>query len=465
VLRELASSPLLLSVMSLAYQDAAAPVAPEQGHASVEERRAHIFESYVQRMFARRGGERARYGKPDTLRWLGGLAGQMLRHGQRVLLVESLQPNYLETWVERGVYVLLSRAATGLALGGMEGIYLFSLTRMSPPEAWMRTVAFWQVMLAGLFMGLLFGLAVGAVDWLRLRPTRIDGQSGSPEPLWHTVAVVALYWGLFAALLGILRIGMARAPFGLIWALLFALRGRRQSLEADVQPVLGLAWSWRRAAQGGLYGLLVGVAIGVLVVAISPEEASTAYPVYVLLYAILGAAFGGVTRTVGESPMPGRGIRVTIRAAMRGGLLTATLPCLLFPVAMIVVIVIGWTLPVDTFQAFTAALTPAIAAAGLPVVPVVVLGLAALAGLIVGMLVGLYFGLLGALWYGGADAIQHAVLRSLLWRRGAIPWRLPRFLDFCTRLIFLQRVGGGYRFVHGALMAHFARRGDAGRPT
>jgi hypothetical protein len=31
-----------------------------------------------------------------------------------------------------------------------------------------------------------------------------------------------------------------------------------------------------------------------------------------------------------------------------------------------------------------------------------------------------------------------------------------------VRLIFLQRVGGGYRFVHGSLMEHIAGRGDRG---
>jgi hypothetical protein len=75
------------------------------------------------------------------------------------------------------------------------------------------------------------------------------------------------------------------------------------------------------------------------------------------------------------------------------------------------------------------------------------------------VLVGLYFGLLGALWYGGADALQHLVLRVLL-SRADVPWRLSHFLDHCTQLIFLQRVGGGYRFVHGMLMTHFAAGAD-----
>ena len=75
---------------------------------------------------------------------------------------------------------------------------------------------------------------------------------------------------------------------------------------------------------------------------------------------------------------------------------------------------------------------------------------------------GIYFAVFGALWYGALDAGQHAILRLMLRGRGAIPSRLPRFLDYGTRLIFLQRVGGGYRFVHGSLMEHIAGRAQGG---
>jgi hypothetical protein len=82
--------------------------------------------------------------------------------------------------------------------------------------------------------------------------------------------------------------------------------------------------------------------------------------------------------------------------------------------------------------------------------------------LVIAVPVGIYFAVFGALWYGALDAGQHAILRLMLRGRGAIPSRLPRFLDYGTRLIFLQRVGGGYRFVHGSLMEHIAGRGDGG---
>jgi len=61
-----------------------------------------------------------------------------------------------------------------------------------------------------------------------------------------------------------------------------------------------------------------------------------------------------------------------------------------------------------------------------------------------------------ALWYGGLDVIQHLTLRTMLVRSGRIPGRYAAFLDHATRLIFLQKVGSGYIFVHRQLLDHLA---------
>ncbi|NJN03415.1 MAG: hypothetical protein HC816_13600 [Leptolyngbyaceae cyanobacterium RM1_1_2] len=69
-------------------------------------------------------------------------------------------------------------------------------------------------------------------------------------------------------------------------------------------------------------------------------------------------------------------------------------------------------------------------------------------------LIGLY---LGWLFYGGASAIQHFILRLILNKTGKIPYNYSRFLDWATERSFLQKVGGGYIFVHSSLMEHFAQ--------
>ena len=73
-------------------------------------------------------------------------------------------------------------------------------------------------------------------------------------------------------------------------------------------------------------------------------------------------------------------------------------------------------------------------------------------GLIFGLSVGLIFGLI----FGGGTCIQHLSLRLILYHNGTIPWNYARFLNYCTELLFLQRVGGRYRFIHKLLQEHFA---------
>ena len=98
------------------------------------------------------------------------------------------------------------------------------------------------------------------------------------------------------------------------------------------------------------------------------------------------------------------------------------------------------------------------------------LGLGLIVGLVGGWTNGLAYGVLGGLciglWYGGLDVIQHYIVRILLWRAGAMPWNYARFLDYAAEeLNFLQKVGGGYIFVHRYLLEYFAAMELPGQPA
>lgn len=67
---------------------------------------------------------------------------------------------------------------------------------------------------------------------------------------------------------------------------------------------------------------------------------------------------------------------------------------------------------------------------------------------------GLCFGMAAG---GGAAFLKHFILRLILYFNGDIPWNYARFLDWATERIFLQKVGGGYIFIHRLLLEHFAR--------
>ncbi|GAP93649.1 NACHT domain-containing protein [Leptolyngbya sp. NIES-2104] len=58
---------------------------------------------------------------------------------------------------------------------------------------------------------------------------------------------------------------------------------------------------------------------------------------------------------------------------------------------------------------------------------------------------------------GGLACVQHFSLRFILFLTRAIPWNYARFLNYATERMFLQRIGGRYRFIHKLLQDHFAR--------
>ena len=74
----------------------------------------------------------------------------------------------------------------------------------------------------------------------------------------------------------------------------------------------------------------------------------------------------------------------------------------------------------------------------------------------IGVIIGVVVGVVVGLHKGGFAAIQHLLLRLLLWRAGSIPWDYPRFLDYAASRILLRKVGGGYIFVHRLLLEYFA---------
>ena len=69
-------------------------------------------------------------------------------------------------------------------------------------------------------------------------------------------------------------------------------------------------------------------------------------------------------------------------------------------------------------------------------------------GLIQGLASVLLFGLIGGLSGGGSACLRHFSLRLMLYRLGYAPWDYARFLDYATERLFLQKVGGGYIFIH-----------------
>jgi hypothetical protein len=101
VLQELAQTPLILSIMSLASEGTGGDELARQKAHSTEERRKQIFALYVGQMFRRRG---TTYPKEKIIGWLSWLAGRMKDDFQSVFLVEGLQPSWLGRPAELQAY-------------------------------------------------------------------------------------------------------------------------------------------------------------------------------------------------------------------------------------------------------------------------------------------------------------------------------------------------------------------------
>jgi len=265
----------------------------------------------------------------------------------------------------------------------------------------------------GLIVGLMAGLSLllGLDQYLRL----------------NTKLIVVFIYGLIG---------------GFTVGLIFGLRGSRQSLENDIQTVEALSWSWSKALKSGLVGGLIGGPLGSLIVRLygewiyqinnqygdfpipKPHLESREWLFVGIIFGVsaglVSALFGGVSRAIAETKSaPNQGIRLSIRNAFYGGLISG---------------LCGW-LCSRLFSMLTHIEQIDLLSFGLLVASI------------------------GALWYGGLDIIQHYTLRLILIIQNHTPANYASLLDYAVDRIFLQRVGGGYRFIHRLLLEHLANRG------
>jgi adenylate kinase family enzyme len=175
VFQELATSPLMLSIMSLAYQDFSIEQLTLGG--KTEDYRDRLFKTYIERMFQRRTATQ-RYSKKDTKKWLIWLAYKMNSTSQTVFFIERLQPSWLSLQVSYHIEVmfvsgmifgLIFSHINGLFIGSIFGLWLGTISEIQTNEnnfnlSWLlATLKSWLVFGAfpGLIIGILFGLKNG----------------------------------------------------------------------------------------------------------------------------------------------------------------------------------------------------------------------------------------------------------------------------------------------------------------
>lgn len=462
-LQELAKSPILLNIMSLAYQDSkTAMLAPAAGETPLQ----HLVTSYLRRMFSHHGATDNRYPPAQTLQRLRWLGTQLVRLQQTPFLIESLQPNWLPVSTRR-IYLLASRVTnslllallTGLAYGLISEMY-FSVGyyldgRIIGIDLFLQGHLPTQLRLgvvAGLCVGLVMGITMTLLDSNRFKEQEAAEQKRTPtlepgpENRQHIdmvyACICALIAGLVGGWIGAQMVGKdfsfsGSLIFGLSFGLIFGIRTTKQTVKRDVQTVdaftpstpnifkgLGLG-----IAAGLLFGIISGLVAALYLTLIGHGIGGLLLGLVRGLFfamglglamAVGGALYWGLDiKRIETTVLPNQGIRLSFSNALRAGAITAPLSIGLFGLV--------YGLAFDTYI-----------------------------GASIGLIIGAGFGVLAFLWYGGFDVIQHLLLRLFLWRAQHIPWNYAHFLDYCADKIFLHRVGGGYVFIHRLIMEQIA---------
>ncbi|PKN92929.1 MAG: hypothetical protein CVU44_12930 [Chloroflexi bacterium HGW-Chloroflexi-6] len=150
-LREMAETPLFLSIMILAYRDKRDVEILVSGDERA--RRKHLFDTYIVRMFERSHSKNTIFKKQNVLRWLSWLARRMVAHNQVPYLLERMQPSWLESVKQERVYRLRVGLSNGLIVGLIAGLFFGLLdVLVDEPLVALRV---------GLFLGSFFGLLAG----------------------------------------------------------------------------------------------------------------------------------------------------------------------------------------------------------------------------------------------------------------------------------------------------------------
>jgi hypothetical protein len=196
-------------------------------------------------------------------------------------------------------------------------------------------------------------------------------------------------------------------------------------MDRDIQTVEALRWSWRKALKGaqngGIGGLIFGLLLELLIWVFSVLNAGDVWGgliellqvelVFGLTGSIIGTILNGLHHEITETKsIPNQGIWLSIRNSFLSGSIFGVL-------GLSSGIFMTWKW---------------------------------------GFMIGSFSGLAGLLWYGGFEIIKHYTLRTILIVQGYTPASYARFLDYAVDRIFLQKVGGGYRFIHRLLLEHFA---------
>jgi len=250
-LRALAQTPLMLSVIMIAYRGASAKDLPSGK--SIKAYRRRVFEAYIDRMFNRIARtDRKLHPEVKTLGWLTWLAQNMEERSRSIFLIEEIQPDLLQEGPERQLY---SRYVTwSMRLLLVLSLSLILLTLSVQQMFWLA---------GGLLAILIIGWkAIGNLGQMKIQCVELLSWS------WKS-AGNALIGGMLIGMIAMRIFGLAAGPtvgriISLMVVLMSGLFGglRPRDIPEKTIPNQGIRQSGRNAVLFLTIALTGGLAVG-----------------------------------------------------------------------------------------------------------------------------------------------------------------------------------------------------------
>ena len=272
-LREMAETPLFLSIMIIAYRDRRDVEILVSG--DEKEKRKHLFDTYIEYMFVHQRSRNMVFNKQSMTHWISILAQKLIEHNQAMYLIENTQPAWLSKKKQQEQYELLGRFIFGMIFG-------FLIAPIFMIFAWVYSSTLVEklfILMVGMSLGLSIGLLnvlisvpiIKILTKLRKEPTKIltiDVLS------WRWVkAKKALWRGLvFGSIAGLFLGALSSPTYGLTYCiaimLLTGLMGGITSEQLDQTTFAGqkLILTARKILWLFIFGVPVGWLIGGLLI-------------------------------------------------------------------------------------------------------------------------------------------------------------------------------------------------------
>ena len=421
--RELAHTPLFLAFLLEGFRTEPQPTLERLLASAPEDRKNELMEASVERLLTR--VEPVRRGRKRARRSLAWLARRMVEHRVMRFEIEALQPTWLSSSLERGMYAVVTRGLVGALTCALLG-WSFGYRQAFP-------------LVAGAVAGVLIGLIDALPFWPATQGRDLRNHV-RVSILRATIAgAVTLFSYLFIAGRWIDHPLPQAFTAALLLAAVFAPRPVGLKADTRLFDDVRMGWSWK----GAFYGFSAAVGAVLLLVGLSwalPRQTGqlrdlpTSFWVIIsLLLALLTTPLGGVLGGLrGEVLELRRQRNLGLRNVWRNGLrVTRGTAAVLAPAAALASAIL-WLLNGGTDS----------------------LSIATLTGLGVGAAISVYVGF----WFSGMDALQHLLLRLQLSLTRRFPWRWTRFLDDAATAGLLNASEGGYEFPHALLRNHWAEQ-------